>query len=115
MTNGTTSHHPELANKIAANPSAYVVTVKNAEFPNGAIHGQLVRAEGDGMRTAWIPVIGRVKGQAGTNFVTDMRIINNGGSTATVDARLLRAEPGWQRRADDHEDRDRRAGRVRRC
>ena len=56
----------------------------NAEFPGGAIRGQLARAEGDGLRTAWMPVIGKVKGQAGTNFVTDMRIINNGGSTATV-------------------------------
>lgn len=74
----------ELANQINANPSGYYVNVHNAEFPNGAIRGQLVRAEGEGVRTAWMPVIGKVKGQAGTNFVTDMRILNNGGAPATV-------------------------------
>lgn len=84
LTNGTADITQELANQINANPSAFYVNVHNAEFPGGAIRGQLARAEGDGLRTAWLPVIGRVKGQAGTNFVTDMRIINNGGSTATV-------------------------------
>lgn len=84
LTNGTTSISTEVSNAISANPSGYVVTVKNAEFPNGALQGQLTRAEGDGLRTAWMPVIGRVKGQAGTNFVTDMRILNNGGTPATV-------------------------------
>ena len=84
LTNGTTSISTEVSNAINANPSGYVVTIRNAEFPNGALQGQLTRAEGDGLRTAWMPVIGRVKGQAGTNFVTDMRILNNGGAPATV-------------------------------
>ena len=84
LTNGTATITQELANQINANPSGFYVNVHNAEFPNGAIRGQLARAEGDGLRTAWMPVIGKVKGQAGTNFVTDMRIINNGGAAATV-------------------------------
>lgn len=84
LTHGTTAITQELANKINANPGGYVVTLKNAEFPNGAIHGALARAEGEGVRIAWMPVIGKVKGQAGTNFVTDMRILNNGGAPATV-------------------------------
>lgn len=84
LTNGTATITADAATAINGNPSGYVVTLKNAEFPNGALQGQLTRAEGDGLRTAWMPVIGRVKGQAGTNFVTDMRILNNGGAPATV-------------------------------
>lgn len=84
LTNGTLTISQELANQINANPSGYFIDVHTAEFPNGALRGALARAEGDGARTAWLPVIGKVAGQAGTNFVTDMRIINNGGAVASV-------------------------------
>lgn len=84
LTNGTVAITQEAANAINANPSGFYVNVHNAEFPNGAIRGQLTRAEGDGSRVAWLPVIGKVTGQAGTNFVTDMRIINNGSAVANV-------------------------------
>ena len=94
LTNGTTTITQELANQINANPAGYYVNVHNAEFPGGAIRGQLSRAEGEGLRTAWMPVIGKVKGQAGTNFVTDMRIVNNGGSVATVTLEYYAQNPG---------------------
>ena len=81
---GTATITTTLAGEINANPSGYYVNVHNAEFPNGAIRGQLSRGEGDGVRSAYLPVIGKVKGQAGTNFVTDLSIINNGGAVATV-------------------------------
>ena len=84
LTNGTAAISQELANQINANPSGYYLNVHNAEFPGGAIRGQLTRAEGQGLRTSWMPVIGKVKGQAGTNFVTDMRVLNNGGAAAEV-------------------------------
>jgi hypothetical protein len=84
LTNGTETITQELASQINANPAGYYVNVHTAEFPNGAVRGQLTRAEGDGSRTSWLPVIGKVAGQAGTNFVTDMRIINNGGAVASV-------------------------------
>lgn len=84
LTNGTATLTEELANRITANPSGYTLDLHNAEFPNGALRGTLARAEGDGTRVAWLPVIGKVAGQAGTNFVTDMRIINNGGGVANV-------------------------------
>jgi hypothetical protein len=93
LTNGTADITQDLANQINANPSAFYVNVHNAEFPNGAIRGQLTRAEGDGLRTAWMPVIGKVKGQAGTNFVTDMRILNNGGAVATVTLEYFAQNP----------------------
>jgi hypothetical protein len=84
LANGTATITQTLANQINANPSGFYVNVHNSEFPNGALRGQLVRAQGSGSRTTWLPVIGKVAGQAGTNFVTDMRVINNGGSTANV-------------------------------
>lgn len=84
LTNGTVTITQQEANAINANPSGFYVNVHNGEFPGGAIRGQLARAEGDGARTAWLPVIGKVAGQAGTNFVTDMRIINNGSAVANV-------------------------------
>lgn len=85
LTNGSIPITSELANAIIANPSNYYVNVHNAEFPGGAVRGQLSRGgEGEGSRTTYIPVIGKVRGAAGTNFVTDLSIINNGGAVATV-------------------------------
>ena len=84
LSNGTTTISPALASQINANPAAFYVNVHNAEFPNGAIRGQLARSAGDGSLVSWFPVIGRTTGIGGTNFVTDMRIINNGGAIANV-------------------------------
>lgn len=84
LANGSTTISSEVAGQINANPSGFYVNVHTAEFPDGAVRGQLARAEGDGSRTSCLPVIGKVKGQAGTNFVTDMRIVNNGGAAASV-------------------------------
>jgi hypothetical protein len=59
--------------------------VHNGEFANGAIRGQLAATTtGEGTMTAYIPVVGKVQGQNNTNFVTDLRIVNNGGATASV-------------------------------
>lgn len=84
LSNGTTTISAALASEINANPSGFYVNVHTAEFSGGAVRGQLARAEGEGVRTAWLPVIGKVAGAAGTNFVTDVRIVNNGGAVANV-------------------------------
>lgn len=85
LANGSTVVTADLANQIKANPSGFYVNVHNAEFPGGAVRGQLISAAAtEGATTAFIPVIGKVKGQFGTNFVTDLRIINNGSTTANV-------------------------------
>lgn len=82
--NGAVAITAETASAINANPSGYYVNVHNGEFPGGAVRGQLVAGEGNGSRTLFLPVIGKVKGQEGTNYVTDLSIINNGGAAASV-------------------------------
>ncbi|HEV7766796.1 MAG TPA: CHRD domain-containing protein [Thermoanaerobaculia bacterium] len=86
LTNGTVSGVSQtLINEIVANPAGFYVNVHNAEFTGGAIRGQLVgSSSGDGERTSFIPVVGKVTGVNNTNFVTDLRIVNNGSSTANV-------------------------------
>lgn len=90
---GTTTITADLAAQISANPSGYYVNVHNAEFTGGAVRGQLAGGEGEGSRTTYLPVIGKVKGQAGTNFVTDLSIINNGGAVASVDLAFFPQNP----------------------
>lgn len=85
LTNGSTTITTAIANQIKANPSGFYVNVHNGEFPNGAMRGQLAATTtGEGTMTAYIPVVGKVAGQNNTNFVTDLRIVNNGGATASV-------------------------------
>jgi hypothetical protein len=85
LTNDSVTITADVANQIRSNPAGYYVDVHNAEFPNGALRGQLNGgASGEGTMTSFIPVVGKVRGQGDTNFVTDLRIINNGSSTANV-------------------------------
>jgi hypothetical protein len=44
---GCASAERDVLEKIAANPTDYYVNVHNAEFPNGALRGQLRRAGGE--------------------------------------------------------------------
>lgn len=111
LTNGTVAITAEQANAIRANPSAFYVNVHNAEFPNGAVRGQLnAGPTGDGTAVSYIPVVGKVRGANNTNFVTDLRIINNSGTTATVTldyfgasnaTREVTVLPGEQKVLDD--------------
>ncbi|HKR62351.1 MAG TPA: CHRD domain-containing protein [Thermoanaerobaculia bacterium] len=74
-----------LLNEIIANPSGFYVNVHTSEFPNGAIRGQLASAAApEGARTIVLPVVGKVTGTNNTNFVTDMRVVNRGTTTANL-------------------------------
>jgi hypothetical protein len=95
LTNGSvTGVAQSLVNEILANPSGFYVNVHTAEFPNGAIRGQLVgSSSGQGTRTSYIPVVGKVAGANNTNFVTDFRVVNNGGGIATVKLDYFASNP----------------------
>ncbi|HYR26928.1 MAG TPA: CHRD domain-containing protein, partial [Thermoanaerobaculia bacterium] len=109
--NGTVPVTADQANQIRSNPANFYVNVHNADFPAGAVRGQLTGgAAGDGAMTSYIPVVGKVRGQNNTNFVTDLRIINNSASTATVTldyfgattvSRQVTVLPGEQEVLDD--------------
>ncbi|HEY5611388.1 MAG TPA: CHRD domain-containing protein [Thermoanaerobaculia bacterium] len=70
-----------IIDEILANPSGFYVNVHNADFAGGAIRGQLTASGGTAI---YVPVVGKVRGGAGTNFVSDLRIVNRGMSAASV-------------------------------
>ena len=111
LPNGSTTITAAQAAAIKANPSGFYVNVHTAEFPAGAVRGQLTGgSSGEGTATSFIPVVGKVKGANNTNFVTDLRIINNSAATATVTLDFFGASsvskqvtvlPGQQKVLDD--------------
>lgn len=86
--------------EIKANPGNFYVNVHNSTFPGGAVRGQLVPMVGSSVPpppgTQFLPVVGKVAGAAGTNFVTDVRIINRGSSAAQVTLDFFQASPTGQ-------------------
>lgn len=83
--NGTATITDTLAGQIKANPSGYYVNVHTGDFPNGAVRGQLSAAPaGEGERVSYLPIVGKSQGVNNTNFVTDLRLVNLGSSTAAV-------------------------------
>lgn len=85
LTNGTTTASQTIIDQIKANPAGFYVNVHTADFPGGAVRGQLAGAQSpEGTRTAYLPIVGKVVGANNTNFVTDLRIVNQTGTSATV-------------------------------
>jgi len=67
---GSVSTSAATASDLLAHPDAYYVNVENAEFPGGALRGQLEPTE----TVLHFPVIARAPGAGTSNFKTDMRI-----------------------------------------
>ena len=119
LTNGTVEGVLQsLIDEITANPGNFYVNVHTSAFPGGAIRGQLVpltAAVASGPQ--FIPVVGKVAGAAGTNFVTDVRLINRSsvaqhvmldffpqsttGHTSPAATAMLDLAAGEQRALDD--------------
>lgn len=85
MSGVVTAVSADVIAQIKANPSSHYISVSNGAYPDGALRGQLVEVTtGGGTQSSYIPVVGKVRGAAGTNFVTDLRIVNTGSTTANV-------------------------------
>lgn len=67
---------------VLANPAGHYVNVHNAEFPGGAIRGTLM-ATSEGTVVV-VPVIATLKGQAGSNFKSDLVVGNQGSAPIDV-------------------------------
>ena len=72
MTTGSVEADTGLAFDILKSPDAYYFNIHNADFPAGAIRGQLR----PGSSVVSFPVASRAQGQAGSNWRTDVRILN---------------------------------------
>lgn len=67
---------------VLANPAGHYINVHNAEFPAGAIRGTLM-ATTEGTVVV-VPVIATLKGQAGSNFKSDLVVGNQGSNPVDV-------------------------------
>ncbi|HVR42700.1 MAG TPA: CHRD domain-containing protein [Thermoanaerobaculia bacterium] len=83
---GTVSGDASTVAAILASPAGHYVNVHTSQFPDGAVRGQLssVVATPQGHRVSYLPVAGRAPGANETLFVTDLRVVNTGGSPADV-------------------------------
>ncbi len=74
-----------LINDLIANPAGFYVNIHNADFPGGAIRGQLTAAPGTFTNPVlYEAVVGKVTGAKNENFVSDQRLVNRSGATAMI-------------------------------
>jgi CHRD domain len=71
-----------LLDEIVGNPSGFYFNIHNADFPNGAIRGQLNLAPYT--FATYFPIVGKAAGLNNTQFVADLRIINTNASPSSV-------------------------------
>jgi hypothetical protein len=71
--------------EVVANPPGYYFNIHNADFPGGAIRGQLRAAPGTAApNVLYIPVTVKATGAKGENFVEDVRIVSRASAAASV-------------------------------
>ncbi len=78
----TTGQTP-LLGEIIASPGEFYVNVHNADFPGGAVRGQLVAAASDAT-DAVFPIVGRAEGANETFFLTDIALLNLSGEDTSA-------------------------------
>jgi len=79
---GNLTADPALLAEINGNPAGFYFNIHNADFPNGAIRGQLSLAPY--ASAVYFPVVGKVDGLNNTKFVADLRIVNRNSSPEQV-------------------------------
>ena len=80
---GSVTASAAILDEILANPGGFYVNVHNADFPGGAVRGQLAPAP-SGLEESVIPIAGRVTGANGTFYRTDLSVVNVSGGAAQV-------------------------------
>ena len=76
---------PSLLAEVVANPPGYYFNVHNADFPGGALRGQLRPAPSTAAPDVlYLPVAVKAIGAKGENFVEDVRIVSRAASPANV-------------------------------
>ena len=78
-----TAGNTPLLEEIISNPGAFYVNVHTADFPGGAVRGQLVAAASDAT-DAVFPIVGRAAGANGTFYRTDISLLNRSGEDTSV-------------------------------
>lgn len=78
LATGSVTVSAAAASAVLGNPAGHFVDVINGEFPNGAIRGTLMATSQGTVMV--VPVIATLKGQAGSNFKSDL-VLGNHGST----------------------------------
>jgi hypothetical protein len=76
---------PSFFAEILANPPGYYFNIHNADWPGGAIRGQLRPAPNTfAPNVLYLPVTVKATGANGENFVEDVRIVSRAVATANV-------------------------------
>ncbi len=76
---------PALLTEIAANPAGFYVNIHTSDFPGGAIRGQLSAAPGTfAGPILFVPVVAKLTGARGENFIDDVRLVNRSASSSNV-------------------------------
>ncbi|HEV8268893.1 MAG TPA: CHRD domain-containing protein [Thermoanaerobaculia bacterium] len=91
LATGIVTTTPQLAAEILANPAGFYVNVHTPEFPGGAMRGQLDPAP---PVARYVPTVVNSPGLNGAVYVSDLRIVNPGGSTAFVTVDYFAASGG---------------------
>lgn len=92
LATGSVSSVPEAkAAAILANPGGYYLQITTADKPSGAIRGQLQGEAVAGNTMLIAPVLAKVAGQVGTNFVSDVALANLSDGELTVTVRYFPA------------------------
>jgi hypothetical protein len=74
---------PATLTEFLSNPGAFYLDVETTDFPSGSVRGQL--SSGAPLATKFtFPVVARVPGAGGTNFRTDMRLVNQSGAPVSL-------------------------------
>lgn len=81
---GTANASAALIDEILANPAGFYVNVHNADYPGGAVRGQLMNLTTANATDVLFPIAGRVVGANNTFYRTDVYLLNLSGASTPV-------------------------------